>query len=1179
MSHDARGAEERAKEAAREEALAAGGGEEDPLKGRRAPRVADRETEYHSRRLAGKRAEMSPGRADPFKEGGAGGGRSYADVLAEARMEREEAEVARAVQRKVEEAQARKEAGAPPRTEEEAEAAPGERKRRRWDSDAPPPAKRQQSRWGATPVAPSSSSSASAWDDTPVAPSAASSASAAWDDTPVAKPAGDASSASSAWENTPVGFVGATPVAPRGGASSSSSSSASSATPLRGATPGRRAADPRNRPWTDAELDALLPAEGYEILPPPAGYVPVQTPARRLAGTPPAQGAADSFYSIPDGQPVDAGVPTNTGDLPFRKEEDYQHFAKLLEKTDESELAPEERREREVMLLLLKVKNGNGPQRKTALRQITERAREFGPEALFNQIMPLLMSATLEDQERHLLVKVIDRVLYKLDDLVRPYVHKILVVILPLLIDQDRYARAEGRNIVSNLAKAAGLATMIATMRPDIDSADEYVRNTTTRALAVVASALGVHSLLPFLKAVCGSRRSWLARETGMKVVQQIAILMGCAVLPHLRSLVSIVRGGLADEQAKVRMVCALSLAALAEAAAPYGIESFDAVLRPLWEGVNSHRGKVLAAFLKAVGYVIPLMEDDYAAYYTREVMPILVREFASPDEEMKKIVLQVVRQCVQSDGVPPAYVREEVVPEFFRHFWVRRTALDRRSYRQLVLTTEEVSAKVGGGVVVGRVVDGLKDESEPYRRMVLEAVSKVLGELGAADVDEALEKRLMDGVLHAFQEQTSEQESRLMLDGVGGVIAALGGRARKYLPQIAGIIRWRLNNRSPAVRQQAAQLVARVAPVMKECGDTKMLGNLAQVLYEFLGEEYPEVLGAIIAALSAAVDELGVSEMRPPVGELLLRLTPVLRNRAENVQEPLVGLIGRIADRGAAHVSVKEWMRICFELLDLLRARRKAIRVAAVSTFGYIAKAIGPHDVLATLLNNLRVQERSARVSTTVAIAVCAEMCGPFTVLPALMNEYRVPDVNAQHGVLKALSFAFEYVGEQGAQYAYAVTPLLADALADRDAVHRQTACAVVKHMALGAAGQGREDAMLHLLNFVWPNIFETSPHVINAVMDAVEALRVALGPTRIVQYTLQGLFHPARRVRTVYWRIYNALYVSSQDALVPAMPRIEADPVVPAAEEDEGGDAAAAARRRARNNPYRRWEMEAFL
>ena len=62
-----------------------------------------------------------------------------------------------------------------------------------------------------------------------------------------------------------------------------------------------------------------------------------------------------------------------------------------------------------------------------------------------------------------------------------PRLSQILVVIEPLLIDEDYYARVEGREIISNLAKAAGLATMISTMRPDIDNIDEYVRNTTAR--------------------------------------------------------------------------------------------------------------------------------------------------------------------------------------------------------------------------------------------------------------------------------------------------------------------------------------------------------------------------------------------------------------------------------------------------------------------------------------------------------------------------------------------------------------------------------------------------------------------------------------------------------------------------------------------------------------------------
>ena len=73
------------------------------------------------------------------------------------------------------------------------------------------------------------------------------------------------------------------------------------------------------------------------------------------------------------------------------------------------------------MKLLLKIKNGTPPMRKAALRQITDKAREMGAGALFNQILPLLMSPTLEDQERHLLVKVVLKTtLHSLNVIIRP---------------------------------------------------------------------------------------------------------------------------------------------------------------------------------------------------------------------------------------------------------------------------------------------------------------------------------------------------------------------------------------------------------------------------------------------------------------------------------------------------------------------------------------------------------------------------------------------------------------------------------------------------------------------------------------------------------------------------------------------------------------------------------------
>ena len=1115
---------------------------------------------------------------------------SYADVMREAALARERDNTLANIRAK---ARAEEDAAAAAAAASAAAAAvakrsaaaswdgagPEAKKARGWDDDGAGPGPTGPSKWDETPLHPSAGGGGPpvGLGDTPLwgaqaddaDPKAAALAAAAarprsrWDATPAIMAGG-----SGAPDATPmvVGGFGAAPAAGGGGPSAPINLTAEQYASLKA----DRALEERNRPLSDGDLDAMLPATGYEIVAPPPDYHPVRrTGALDAAAATPAAAAlaGGDFYVMPEagttgGASAAAGAAYGIavappGGLPELKPEDHQFFGALMNDLDEATLSPAEARDRRISKLLLKVKNGNPQQRKSAMRALTDKARELGAGPLFDQVLPLLMAPTLEDAERHVLVKVVDRILSRLEELVRPYVHKILVVIEPLLIDEDYYARVEGREIIANLAKAAGLATMIAAMRPDVDHVDEYVRNTTARALAVVASALGVPALLPFLKAVCKSKKSWQARHTGLKVVHQIAILSGCGVLPHLAPLVATVAAGLSDEQGKVKTQAALAVSALAEAAAPYGIEAFDDVLEPLWKGVRLQRGKPLAAFLKSIGCIIPLMDATYADYYTREVTPILLREFGSPDEEMKKIVLKVVRQCVATEGVAPTFVRTEVLPDFFRCFWVRRMALDRRNYRALVDTTTALADRVGCAEIVGRIVEDLKDEAEPYRRMVLETVDRVVASLGASDIDARLEELLVDGLLFAVQEQSAEAtpaEAKVVLDGFATVLTSLGGRAKPYLPQVAGTVKWRLNNKAAKVRAQAADLVAKAAPVMAACGDDKLLGHLGVVLYECLGEEYPDVLGSILGGLRSIIAVIGMDKCAPPVRDLLPRLTPILKNRHEAVQENCVDLVGRIADRAPDQVPAREWMRICFELLELLKAPKLAIRRATVATFGYIAKAIGPQDVLVTLLNNLKVQERQLRVCTTVAIAIVAEACAPFTVLPALMNEYRAPDLNVQNGVLKALAFLAEYIGPAGRDYVYAIAPLLTDALADRDTVHRQTAATAAGHLALGVVGLGCEDAVLHMLNHVWPNILEPGPHLAAAVTTAFEGARLALGAPVLLNYTLPGLFHPARRVREAYWRLYNNLYVGAAPAMVPAWPRLP-DPAPTAEGEKEEG------------------------
>ncbi len=58
--------------------------------------------------------------------------------------------------------------------------------------------------------------------------------------------------------------------------------------------------------------------------------------------------------------------------------------------------------------------------------------------------------------------------------------------------------------------------------------------------------------------------------------------------------------------------------------------------------------------------------------------------------------------------------------------------------------------------------------------------------------------------------------DANVMLNGFGTVVNSLKMRAKPYLPQICCTIKWRLNNKSAKIRQQAADLIARIAVVMK---------------------------------------------------------------------------------------------------------------------------------------------------------------------------------------------------------------------------------------------------------------------------------------------------------------------------------------------------------------------------
>ncbi|OAX32234.1 hypothetical protein K503DRAFT_776858, partial [Rhizopogon vinicolor AM-OR11-026] len=77
--------------------------------------------------------------------------------------------------------------------------------------------------------------------------------------------------------------------------------------------------------------------------------------------------------------------------------------------------------------------------------------------------------------------------------------------------------------------------------------------------------------------------------------------------------------------------------------------------------------------------------------------------------------------------------------------------------------------------------------------------------------------------------------------DGFSTFINALGTCVKPCLTQIVSSVLWQFNNKSAKVRQQAADLTTRLAVVFKQCGEVQPISTLGLVLFEQLGEEYPD--------------------------------------------------------------------------------------------------------------------------------------------------------------------------------------------------------------------------------------------------------------------------------------------------------------------------------------------------
>jgi splicing factor 3B subunit 1 len=165
-------------------------------------------------------------------------------------------------------------------------------------------------------------------------------------------------------------------------------------------------------------------------------------------------------------------------------------------------------KEKIVLKLIMKIKDGDEQQRRDSFKHILHHYEELGMSSILDKLLSLVLSHSTSGYVRHIFLRLVENIINRIGAHVRPFVNKLMLILMPMLIDEDFIVRLEGRGLITSISRAAGKHCIISCLRPDIESDDEYVRGTTARTLSVIVSAFGLDSMMPFLKALLGSKRN-----------------------------------------------------------------------------------------------------------------------------------------------------------------------------------------------------------------------------------------------------------------------------------------------------------------------------------------------------------------------------------------------------------------------------------------------------------------------------------------------------------------------------------------------------------------------------------------------------------------------------------------------------------------------------------------------
>ena len=178
--------------------------------------------------------------------------------------------------------------------------------------------------------------------------------------------------------------------------------------------------------------------------------------------------------------------------------DDFKIFGDIINSNTE-DLTIEDAKRFKSAQLLLQVKNGNPLTRRSALRILFERINLLDKEFVISKLVEMLRTDTIDEIQRHALIKILTRLLPKCVSEICNHGKEILYLALPLTKNPNYLIRTEGRELIADFVKSTGFTFLVNLIYPTIDTDDERLKTDICRILGIAANALGFSVVFPLI--------------------------------------------------------------------------------------------------------------------------------------------------------------------------------------------------------------------------------------------------------------------------------------------------------------------------------------------------------------------------------------------------------------------------------------------------------------------------------------------------------------------------------------------------------------------------------------------------------------------------------------------------------------------------------------------------------